>query len=62
MRRVRAGQHAKYVARAAAMADERGLTPTPEQLDGAARSLRLADLAQYRLDAWNAIQGKGGAS
>jgi hypothetical protein len=55
--RARAGLRRKYVEQATAMAVERGLTPTPEQIEQAATALRLADLAEMRLGAWKALQG-----
>jgi hypothetical protein len=59
---VRAGQHAKYVERAAALAAQNDLTPTPEQLDRAAHAIWQADLAERRLLAWRVLQApKGGA-
>ena len=51
MAKVRAGQRQKYLDRAAAMAAERGLTPTPTQIEKAADALRDADLAAWRLKA-----------
>jgi hypothetical protein len=58
MATVRAGQRRKYLDRAAAMAVERGLTPTPAQIEKAADALRAADLAEYRIRAWNALNGQ----
>jgi hypothetical protein len=57
MERVRAGQRAKYVERAAAMAAEKGWTPTLKQLEAAADALRLADLAAMRIRAWDVLNG-----
>jgi hypothetical protein len=60
---LRAGLRKKNLDRAAAMAPERGLSPSQDDLERAARALAEADLAEARLKAWNALQGsKGGES
>jgi hypothetical protein len=62
MAKVRAAQHERYIERARAVAAERGLSPTDAQLAEAARLLRLSDLAEYRLKAWNALNGASSTS
>ena len=57
MAHVRAGRQRRYIERAEAMAASRGLTPTPAQIAKAAEALRLADLAEMRLRAWEELQG-----
>jgi hypothetical protein len=53
----------KYLTLATEMAAERGLTPTQDDLERAAKALAEADLAKARLAAWNALAGsKGGPS
>lgn len=59
---VRAAQRQKYLDRAAAMATDQGLTPTPVQIAKAADALRLGDLAEYRIKAWQALNGRDGSS
>ena len=55
---LRAGLRQKDLNEAAAMAAERGLSPTEADLERAAKALAEARLANARLKAWDALNGE----